>query len=128
MISRNEKTQIDKLRLIVQEAENTGNLDLMVSILADDVTVVIPGTPPVKGKADATAFLKSWFEDVEIQIKYIKKEIQVSGELAYEWAIYTQETTNRKTGKKAGENGRIVWVYKKYDEKWLQHFVIWNTI
>jgi uncharacterized protein (TIGR02246 family) len=123
-----EKKQIDKLRLIVQEAENTGNLALMASVMADDVTVVIPDTPVIHGKKDGVAFLKSWFDGFTIQISYTAQSIQIDNLMAYEWAIYNQITTDKTTGQKATEIGRILWVYKKYKGVWLQNFVIWNTI
>jgi len=123
-----EKVQIDKIRLIIQEAENTGNLDLMASILADDITVIVPDTPVVSGKTAGVAFLKSWFDAFKIEITYQAQNIEVKGEMAYEWSIYHQTTTDKQTGEKASEIGRILWVYKKYKGVWLQNFVIWNTI
>ena len=71
-----EKKQIDKLRLIVQEAENMGNLALMASVMADDVTVVVPDTPVIHGKKNGVAFLKSWFDAFTIQITYTAQSIQ----------------------------------------------------
>lgn len=123
-----EKAKIDKLRLIVQEAENTGNLDMMAAILADDITVVAPGAPVITTKAGGVAFLKSWFEAFFIKIAYTSQAIEMVGDIAYEWAIYQQETTDKQTGQKAQETGRIFWLYKKYNGHWLQHYIIWNTL
>ena len=123
-----EKGKIDRLRLIVQKAENTGNLDLMASILADDLTVVAPGTPVISTKAGGVDFLRSWFDAFLIHIEYTSQGIEVAGEIAYEWAIYQQETTDKQTGAKAHETGRILWLYRKYDGDWLQHYIIWNTL
>lgn len=123
-----EKKQIDKLRLMVQEAENTENLVLMASVMADDITVIVPNTPVIHGKKDGVAFLKSWFDAFTIQITYTAQSIQIDKMMAYEWATYLQITTDKSTGQKATENGRILWVYKKYKGAWLQNCVIWNTI
>lgn len=127
MNMQDEKEKIDKLRLIVQEAENAGNLPLMVSILADDLTVIAPGAPVINTKAGGVDFLKSWFDAFTIQISYVSQDIEIKGDLAYEWAVYHQTTTDKTTGEKASEVGRILWIYKKYDDQWLQHFIIWNT-
>jgi ketosteroid isomerase-like protein len=127
MNMQDEKEKIDKLRLIVQEAENTGNLHLMVSILADDLTVIAPGAPVINTKAGGVDFLKLWFDAFTIQISYVSQDIEIKGDLAYEWAVYHQTTTDKTTGEKASEVGRILWIYKKYDDQWLQHFIIWNT-
>ena len=127
MNMQDEKEKIDKLRLIVQEAENTGNLHLMVSILADDLTVIAPGAPVINTKAGGVDFLKSWFDAFTIQISYVSQDIEIKDDLAYEWAVYHQTTTDKTTGEKASEVGRILWIYKKYDDQWLQHFIIWNT-
>jgi ketosteroid isomerase-like protein len=128
MNSSSEKQKIDQLRLIVQEAENTGNLDLMVSILAEELTVVAPGAPVITTKAGGVDFLRSWFEAFVIQIEYTSQCIEIAGDLAYEWAIYQQETTDKQTGVKAHETGRILWLYKQYNGTWLQHYIIWNTL
>ena len=53
----NDRQQIEKLRLIVQEAENTGNLEMMTAILADDITVIAPGSPVINTKAGGVDFL-----------------------------------------------------------------------
>jgi ketosteroid isomerase-like protein len=128
MNSLPEKEKIDKLRLIVQEAENTGNLALMSSILAENLTVVAPDTPIITTKAEGVDFLRSWFDAFIINIEYTSQCIEIAGDMAYEWAIYQQETTDRKTGQKAHETGRILWLYKKYNGNWLQHYIIWNTL
>lgn len=127
MNMQDEKEKIDKLRLIVQEAENTGNLQLMASILADDLTVIAPGSPVINTKAGGVDFLKSWFDAFTIQISYVSQDIEIREDLAYEWAVYHQTTTDKTTGEKASEVGRILWIYKKCDDQWLQHFIIWNT-
>ncbi|WP_342085014.1 YybH family protein [Dyadobacter sp. OTU695] len=119
--------QIEKLRLIVQEAENTGNLDMMTAILADDITVIAPGSPVINTRAGGVDFLRSWFDAFYIQISYESQDIEIRNDLAYEWAIYHQATTDKKTGEKASETGRMLWIYKKYNGAWLQHFIIWNT-
>ncbi|WP_254562063.1 nuclear transport factor 2 family protein [Dyadobacter diqingensis] len=127
MNMQDEKEKIDKLRLIVQEAENTGNLQLMASILADDLTVIAPGSPVINTKAGGVDFLKSWFDAFTIQISYVSQDIEIREDLAYEWDVYHQTTTDKTTGEKASEVGRILWIYKKCDDQWLQHFIIWNT-
>ncbi|MES2518054.1 MAG: DUF4440 domain-containing protein [Bacteroidota bacterium] len=123
-----QQSQIDKIRLIIQESENTGNLALMASIMADDITVIVPDTPVIIGKTAGVAFLKSWFDAFTIEISYKAQSVDIKGDMAYEWSIYHQTTTDKQTGEKASEIGRILWVYKKYKGVWLQNFVIWNTI
>ena len=123
----NDRQQIEKLRLIVQEAENTGNLEMMTAILADDITVIAPGSPVINTKAGGVDFLRSWFDAFYIQISYESQDIEIREDLAYEWAIYQQTTTDKQTGEKASETGRMLWIYKKDNGAWLQHFIIWNT-
>jgi len=127
MDDHDEKEKIDELRLIVQEAENTGDLGMMADILSDDLTVIAPGAPVINSKCGGVDFLKSWFDAFTIKISYVSEEIEVKGDLAYEWATYHQQTTDKSTGAQASETGRILWIYKKYQGKWLQHFIIWNT-
>ncbi|GGN12074.1 hypothetical protein GCM10010967_55050 [Dyadobacter beijingensis] len=122
-----DREQIEKLRLIVQTAENTGDLDMMAAILADDITVIAPGAPVITTKAGGVEFLRSWFDAFTIEISYASQDIEIRDDLAYEWAIYHQTTTDKQTGEKASETGRMLWIYKKYNDQWLQHFIIWNT-
>ena len=118
----------EKLRSIIQEAENIGNLELMASILADDITAIVPGTPVIQGKTAAVAFLGFWFDACDIQITYSEAETMVADGLATDWATYHQKTTDKKTGQVATETGRIMWVYRQYQGQWLQKLVIWNTL
>ncbi|GAA4442112.1 hypothetical protein GCM10023091_28340 [Ravibacter arvi] len=123
----NDRQKIERLLHIVQEAENSGNLDLMTSILAEDLTVIAPGSPIIQSKRGGVEFLRSWFDAFKIEITYESQGIEIREDLAYEWAIYQQATVDKKSGEKASETGRMLWIYKKYDTEWLQHFIIWNT-
>ncbi len=125
---QNDREALERLRRIVQEAENKGDLAMMEAILADDLTVIAPGNPVIRTKEGGVAFLKSWFDAFKIQISYQPEQTQIEPHLAYQWATYDQITINKETGEKAFENGRILWVYKKYDGRWLQHLIIWNTL
>ncbi|MFC0183092.1 Ketosteroid isomerase homolog [Pseudarcicella hirudinis] len=128
MNTLSDKEQIDAIRLIIQKAENTGDLELMASVLGEDLTVIIPNVPVIHGKPDGVAFLKSWFDGFDIEISYTPESIQIESDMAYEWCTYDQTTTDKQTGEKASEIGRILWIYKRCEEKWLQSFIIWNTL
>lgn len=128
MYTQTDSDALDRIRSIVQEAENKGDLSMMVPVLADDLTVIAPNSPIISTKKGGIAFLQSWFDAFEIQIVYYPQHREIERDLAYEWATYEQNTIDKMTGEKAHESGRMLWIYKKYQDEWLQHFIIWNTI
>jgi ketosteroid isomerase-like protein len=127
MYTQTDSDALDRIRSIVQEAENKGDLALMIPVLADDLTVIAPNSPVIRTKQGGINFLQSWFDAFHIQITYYPQHREIEGQLAYEWDTYEQVTINKITGEKARENGRMLWIYKKFGDEWFQHFIIWNT-
>ena len=64
-----DKDLINQLRQLVQKAEYSGDADLMASVLAEDITVIIPGSPVIRGKNNAVNFIKTCFEGYDIKLR-----------------------------------------------------------
>src|SRR6266850_2393405 len=62
-----------------------GNIDGLLSLLADDVVFLTPGNPPVT-KADFAAGFAQVAAKAQVESTQEVKEIRVSGDIAYAWS------------------------------------------
>ncbi|HEX7026921.1 MAG TPA: SgcJ/EcaC family oxidoreductase [Gammaproteobacteria bacterium] len=103
------------------EATRAGDIDTVLSLMADDVVFLITGQPPMMGKAAFAEAAQSQagqaapsFEGVsEIQ------EIQVLGDWAYMWTKLTVTVTPPGGGSAMKRAGHTLSVLKKQDGRWL---------
>ena len=73
---------------------NTGDLDLFISLWADDATRMEPGTPAIVGKENIRAHFKTLFEQFNHKMVMIgETEVQVSGDRAFAFGTVTLTST-----------------------------------
>jgi len=88
---------------------NTDDLDLFISLWADDATRMEPGIPAIVGKENIRAQFKTIFDLFNNKMVMIGEiEVQVSGDLAFAYGTVTLSSTPR-------EGGSII----QTDIKWL---------
>ena len=91
----------------------------IASFWADDATLIVPGAPPVTGRANLQKFVEDTFKDKDFNITWVADKIEVaaSGDMAYETAI---NTITAHAGKKLVTTknfGTVVWK-KQSDGSW----------
>lgn len=80
-------------------AANTGDVNLLISLWADDATRMAPGTPAVVGKENIRAHFKNLMDPFVLEMVMIgETEVQVSGDLAGAYGTVTLSTTPRDGG------------------------------
>ncbi len=73
---------------------NTGDLDLFISLWADDATRLEPGTPAIVGKEKIREHFKMIFDQFNLKMVMIgETEVQVSGDLAFAFGTVTLSST-----------------------------------
>jgi len=78
---------------------NTGDLDLFISLWADDATRMEPGTPAIVGKENIRPHFKKLFDQFNNKMIMIgETEVQVSGDLAFAYGTVTLSSTPREEG------------------------------
>ena len=78
---------------------NTGDLDLFISLWADDATRMEPGTPAIVGKENIRAHFKMLLDQFTLKMVMIgETEVQVSGDLAFAYGTVTLSSTPKEEG------------------------------
>jgi uncharacterized protein (TIGR02246 family) len=82
---------------------------------ADDAASMLPDTPLMTGRKAIIAGMKPELGDPNFSLVFTptKVEIAKSGDIAYSQGTFKYTTTDPKTGKRAGQAGNYVEVYKK---------------
>jgi uncharacterized protein (TIGR02246 family) len=96
-----------------------GDLDCLVSLLADDVIFLTPGNPPITKNEFAAGF-REVSAKARIEAKQEVKEILVSGDLAAAWSHLTVLLTPKQGGKTSESSGYVLTVFHRSSSgKWL---------
>jgi uncharacterized protein (TIGR02246 family) len=82
---------------------------------ADDAASMLPDTPLMTGKKAIIAGMKPELGDPNFSLVFAptKVELAKSGDIAYSQGTFQYTTTDPKTGKRVGQAGNYVEVYKK---------------
>jgi uncharacterized protein (TIGR02246 family) len=81
-----------KIRQVVADwmaATIAGDIDKIVPLMTDDVTFLIAGHPPIRGRDQFIATQREVFSHLRIEPKSDIQEIRVSGDLASCWTHLT---------------------------------------
>jgi uncharacterized protein (TIGR02246 family) len=85
------------------------------AIYTNDADSMLPDTPIMAGKPAIIAGMKPELGDPNFSLVFApaKVEIAKSGDIAYSQGKFKYTTTDPKTGKRVGQTGNYVEVYKK---------------
>jgi uncharacterized protein (TIGR02246 family) len=96
-----------------------GNLDGLLSLLADDVVFLTPGNPPITRDDFAKGF-REVSGKARIEAKQDVKEIWSSGDIATAWSHLTVVLTPKEGGKTSEASGYVLTVFRRSAAgKWL---------
>ena len=104
-----------KIRELIDQwlrSTKEGDLQTILTLMADDVLFLTPGNPPMNKTVFAETF-KSFAGKVKLDAKQEIKELRVSSALAYCWSHMTL-TMEGKT-----RTGHILSVFRKHAGKWV---------
>jgi len=115
----NDEQQIRSLIDRWKEATIAGDLETVLSMMADDVVFLTPGREPMNKEGFAAGF-RAWAGKMKLESKHDIKEIRVSGDLAYCWSHISIVTTMLADNKKNQRAGYTLTVFRKQsDGRWL---------
>ena len=100
-------------------ATAAGDLQRILSLMAEDVIFLTPGRPPMRGKDAFASGFRALIQTHRIESKGTIKEIRVSGDWAHFWAELSVTTTplNGAPTRRAGHTLTIV--RKQADGTWV---------
>jgi uncharacterized protein (TIGR02246 family) len=118
---QNDEEEIRELVQTWMSATKAGELDTVLSLMADDVVFLITGQPPMIGKAAYAAASrgKPDQEQPKFDGRSEIQEIKVLGDWAYMWTKLRIVATPPGGAKSITRTGHTLSILKKQNGKWL---------
>jgi uncharacterized protein (TIGR02246 family) len=114
----NDEEAIRQLVATWLSASKRGDTEKVLSLMSDDVVFLVPGQPPMRGKA-AFAKAQAGLHDTEIDAKSDIQEITVLGDWAYIWTSLTVVMTPRDGGEAVKRAGPTLSILRKQNGAWV---------
>jgi len=115
----------DDLRVIedLHRRDKTASLardpETLVSLMDEDIVLIVPGGPPTRGRAALAAGLRASFEETRQDkiLEYVHdfEEVKVLGDWAFEWGSF-RGTTLKPDGTKIKESGHLLRLLRRQPE------------
>ena len=99
-------------------ASKAGDTDQVLSLMADDVVFLVPGRPPMRGKAEFAASQKA-LGQFTIDAKSEVQEVKVFEDWAYSWTQLTVVLTPRNGGAAVVRSGPTLSILRKQHGAWV---------
>jgi len=100
-------------------AMETGDLELWLSLHADDIVKMAPDAPATFGKEELRASTKPLFDNFTIEMVYNCEEIQVDGDLGFARGAFTSTMTPKAGGEPLYIDAKTLGIYKRQaDGSW----------
>lgn len=124
--NRSDVDRIDDLRERWQAFDNTGDESLVVEFLADDVVLLPPGDPPIRGNATIERSLRE-FPSNAYDVEHTSEELLLSGDLAVDYVSIEGTKLDDAGDVAEAVSLKAVDVYRKGTEgRWQLAISIWN--
>lgn len=129
---QNERKSVDAVNKEIVRACQERDWDATLALWADDGVDLLPGLAPMVGKAKISAWLDSLRPQMEgTKMRYCTvdwQDIQIHGDLAYEWGINRQLIDYPPPRKSAPNEGKILFILKRQgDGSWKIALESWNS-
>jgi uncharacterized protein (TIGR02246 family) len=97
-------------------AAKAGDTRKVVSLMAEDAVFLLPGKPPIRGRA-AFAEAQEALKDFNLETHSYIQEIRVMGDWAYSWTTLTVTVTPRQGGGEGvTRSGNTLSILRKTDD------------
>jgi uncharacterized protein (TIGR02246 family) len=123
-----DKAAIQSLLDEAVAAENAGDLAGFVGGVADDAVWLPPNEPPAVGKEAVRGYMRSFFDQFNINGTTSTEEIQVVGDWAFVRGIWTYTLTPKGSGDPQEQSSSFVLIVRRQpDGSWKWSRAIWNS-
>ena len=108
-----DKQEIQNVITTWIKASAENDLDTVLSLIAEDVTFLLPGQPPMRGRAAFAAASKSMEGKMRIEGRPEIQEITIAGNYAFCWNHLSITVTPLPAGKPMHRAGNILSVFRR---------------
>lgn len=118
---RSDEEQIRELVTTWMAATKAGDLDTLLTLMAEDVVFLVPGQPPMVGKAGFAALQKAqWTQGVpNFEGTSEIREIKVLGEWAFMWTKLAIVIAPPGRRDPIARSGHTLSILKRERDKWV---------
>lgn len=109
---QNDEQAIRQLVTTWLSASKAGDTGKVLNLMADDVVFLVPGKPPMRGKA-AFAASQAGLKQFDLDATSEIQEIKVFGEWAYLWTTLSVVMTPKQGGAPIKRAGNTLSILKK---------------
>ena len=94
-------------------AMNTGDLELWLSVHADDIVKMGPDAPSIIGKEQLRAAMEPAFAAFDFEMTINSEETEVTGHWGFDRGLYTVLMTPKAGGEPIFVDGKYLGIYKR---------------
>jgi uncharacterized protein (TIGR02246 family) len=118
---QSDEQEIRQLVATWMKATKAGDMDTVLSLMAEDVVFLVTGQPPMIGKAAFAAAAKAQSDHAPPQFDGNSniQEIEVFGDWAYMWTKLTVVVTPPEGASSMTRSGHTLSILKKENGKWV---------
>jgi uncharacterized protein (TIGR02246 family) len=111
---------LHEIRQRVEAAENAGDTESFVAIMADDIVLMVPDQPVQQGREACAAFVRNVLAGLlsrySRHITYASDEVDVIGTVAFDRGTFAFTVTPREGGATTRVTGKYLWLMRRAGE------------
>ncbi|HKY19748.1 MAG TPA: SgcJ/EcaC family oxidoreductase [Vicinamibacterales bacterium] len=101
-------------------ATGAGDVETVLRLMSEDVVFLVPGKPPIRGRSEFEAGLRTLLRLHRIDSTGDVHEVQVADGLAYSWTQLSVRITPLAGGRSNARSGSALSIFRKQvDGSWL---------
>jgi uncharacterized protein (TIGR02246 family) len=116
---QNDEQAIRDLIADWQSAAETGDVERLRTMLAEDVIFLTPGQPPLYGRQTFLNAFQEGLKHYRIESQAEIKEIHVAADFAYCWTQLSVTVTPYQQGLPMRRSGNVLSILKIQDARWV---------
>ena len=109
----NDEQAIRNIVATWQRATAAGDVETVLTLMAEDVVFLVAGHPPMRGRSSFEQGLRGLLSRHRIESTSEVQEIQVSGDLAYCWNVLTVRVTPIAGGNTTVRTGNALSILRR---------------
>jgi uncharacterized protein (TIGR02246 family) len=103
-----------------QRATAAGDVETVLTLMAEDVVFLVAGHPPMRGRSSFEQGLRALLSQHRVESTSEVQEIRVSGDMAYSWTVLTVRLTPIAGGNTTVRAGNALSILRKQpDGSWV---------
>ena len=120
MDEEKDKRLIREVIATWMRASAAGDIDRVLSLMAEDVVFLVPGQPPMRGRAKFAEASRSMAGQIRFEGKSDIQEIHVAGDYAFCWSQLAVTATPVGGGDPMRRAGPVLSVFRREpDGRWV---------